>query len=33
MPIQEKVVRADLVLDNSSTPKGLLKQIDLALLY
>ncbi|HEY9738858.1 MAG TPA: dephospho-CoA kinase [Coleofasciculaceae cyanobacterium] len=33
MPIQEKVARADLVLDNSSTPKGLLKQIDLALLY
>jgi dephospho-CoA kinase len=33
MPVQEKVARADLVLDNSSTPKGLLKQIDLALLY
>lgn len=33
MPIQEKVARADFVLDNSSTPKGVLKQVDLALLY
>lgn len=33
MPIQEKVARANFVLDNSSTSKGLLKQVDLALLY
>lgn len=31
--IQEKVARADVVLHNSSTPKALLKQVDLALLY
>jgi dephospho-CoA kinase len=33
LPLQEKVARANVVLDNSSTPKGLLKQVDLALLY
>lgn len=33
MSIQDKVARADFVLDNSSTPKDLLKQVDLALLY
>jgi dephospho-CoA kinase len=31
LPIQEKVARADVVLDNSSTPEALLKQVDLAL--
>ncbi|NEO98962.1 MAG: dephospho-CoA kinase [Symploca sp. SIO2E9] len=30
-PLQEKVARADIVLDNSSTLEGLLKQVDLAL--
>ena len=33
LPIQEKVARADVVLDNSSTLDALLKQVDLALLY
>lgn len=33
LPLQEKVTRADVVLDNSSTPVALLKQVDLALLY
>ena len=33
LPLQEKVSRADVVLDNSSTPEALLKQVDLALLY
>lgn len=33
LPIQEKVARADVVLDNSSKPEALLKQVDLALLY
>jgi dephospho-CoA kinase len=33
LPIQEKVARADVVLDNSSTPEVLLKQVDFALLY
>ena len=32
LPLQEKVAGADVVLDNSSTPEALLKQIDLALL-
>jgi dephospho-CoA kinase len=31
LPIQEKVVRADVVLENSSTTEALLKQVDLAL--
>jgi len=30
LPIQEKVTRADVVLDNSSTPEALLKQVDAA---
>ena len=33
LPLQEKVARADVVLDNSSTRETLFKQIDLALLY
>jgi dephospho-CoA kinase len=33
LPFHEKVTRADVVLDNSSTPEALLKQVDLALLY
>ncbi len=33
LPLHEKVTRADVVLDNSSTPEALLKQVDLALLY
>lgn len=33
LPLQDKVARADVVLDNSSTPEALLKQVDLALLY
>ena len=32
LPIEEKVARADVVLDNSSTQEALLKQVDLALL-
>lgn len=31
MPIKEKCDRADIVLDNSSTPEALLKQVDIAL--
>jgi dephospho-CoA kinase len=31
LPLPEKVARADIVLDNSSTPDALLKQADLAL--
>ena len=31
MPIQEKCDRADVILDNSSTPEALLKQVDKAL--
>ena len=31
LPLPEKVARADIVLDNSSTPDALLKQVDLAL--
>ncbi|MBW4682991.1 MAG: dephospho-CoA kinase [Microcoleus vaginatus WJT46-NPBG5] len=31
MPIEEKCARADVVLDNSSTLKNLLKQVDMAL--
>lgn len=31
LPLEEKVARADVVLDNSSTPEALLKQVDLAL--
>ena len=30
LPLAEKVDRADVVLDNSSTPEALLKQVDLA---
>jgi len=30
LPLAEKVARADVVLDNSSTPEALLKQVDLA---
>lgn len=30
LPLEEKVARADVVLDNSSTPEALLKQVDLA---
>ena len=30
LPLQEKVARADVVLDNSSTPEALLKQVDAA---
>jgi dephospho-CoA kinase len=30
IPLEEKVARADVVLDNSSTPEALLKQVDLA---
>ncbi|HEY9819391.1 MAG TPA: dephospho-CoA kinase [Candidatus Sericytochromatia bacterium] len=33
LPLQEKVGRADVVLENSSTVEVLLQQIDLALLY
>lgn len=33
LPLKEKVARAHVVLDNSSTPEALLKQVDLALLY
>lgn len=32
LPLQEKVDRADVILDNSSTLEALLKQVDLALL-
>lgn len=32
LPIEEKMARADIVLDNSSTPDSLLKQVDTALL-
>ena len=32
LPLQEKMARADVVLDNSSTLEALLKQVDLALL-
>ncbi len=32
LPIQEKVARADIVLDNSSTLEALLKQVDIAFL-
>jgi dephospho-CoA kinase len=31
MPIEEKCDRADVILDNSSTPEALLKQVDAAL--
>lgn len=31
MPIEEKCDRADVVLDNSSTPEAVLKQVDVAL--
>jgi len=31
MPIEEKIRRADVILDNSSTPEALLRQVDLAL--
>lgn len=31
LPLPEKIARADIVIDNSSTPKALLKQVDLAL--
>jgi dephospho-CoA kinase len=31
LPLPEKVARADIVLDNSSTPEALLQQVDLAL--
>lgn len=31
LPLQEKVARANVVLDNSSTPEALLEQVDLAL--
>jgi dephospho-CoA kinase len=33
LPLQEKVARADVVLDNSSTVEALFQEIDLALLY
>lgn len=32
LPLQEKIARADVVLDNSSTPEALLEQVDSALL-
>lgn len=32
LPLEEKIARADVVLDNSSTSEALLKQVDLALL-
>jgi dephospho-CoA kinase len=32
LPLKEKVARADVVLDNSSTPEALLRQVDVALL-
>jgi dephospho-CoA kinase len=32
LPLQEKMARADVVLDNSSTLEALLKHVDLALL-
>ena len=32
LPLQDKVTRADVVLDNSSTPDALLEQVDLALM-
>lgn len=32
LPLKEKIARADVVLDNSSTPEALLKQVDFALL-
>jgi len=32
LPLQEKIARADVVLDNSSTQEDLLKQVDLALI-
>lgn len=31
LPLPEKIACADIVIDNSSTPKALLKQVDLAL--
>ncbi len=31
LPLEEKIARADSILDNSSTPEALLKQVDLAL--
>jgi dephospho-CoA kinase len=31
LPIEEKIARADVVLNNSSTREALLKQVDLAL--
>jgi dephospho-CoA kinase len=31
MPIEQKISRADIVLDNSSTPEAMLEQVDLAL--
>lgn len=30
LPLKEKIARADSILDNSSTPEALLKQVDLA---
>ena len=33
LPIEEKAARADVVLDNSSTPDALLKQVDAALTF
>lgn len=33
LPLQEKIARADVVLDNSSTPEALLEQVDSALLF
>ena len=33
LSLQEKVARADVVLDNSSTPKDIFEQVDLVLLY
>jgi dephospho-CoA kinase len=32
LPLSEKIARADVVLDNSSTPEALLSQVDVALL-
>ncbi|HEY9597200.1 MAG TPA: dephospho-CoA kinase [Cyanophyceae cyanobacterium] len=31
LPLEQKIARADSILDNSSTPEALLKQVDLAL--
>lgn len=33
LALQEKIARADVVLDNSSTPEALLEQVDSALLF